>query len=528
MKRSALVIVLALSLQPTRFRAQTPESTSAIEGIVREKGTARPVGGAKVTLYAESMPTFQFGALPTSGEGVADAEGRFTVAAKPGRYRVVPSKDGFVFAPPVPLQYPREPGTWVDLTAQQTIRDLQLQVEREAVISGRVIDSKGNAFPGTSGSVSLQIYRYDDYGKRSLAGVPGLSYPGTAWSFTRGNDLGEFRLYGLSPGDYYVSVTGGGSTTFVPGNTDEAHATPIHVESGEEMRLGTIALPPPPLTTKVTLHYVRDGAPFVMGISQVTVLPSRLLLGTSERSEFSFTLAPGTYDVVVSSGLGSTAGDWGRTQVVVGTEEVTQDVEMRPGVRLKGNFSMDEVPLVQPRPLACRLVGSEPFSLAACNNNAVAPGHFSFGLQGMQPDAYVKSATVAGRDILANGIQISSDTEFDIRLGSHGAELRGTATNSKGEAVAHGVVALVPDAPLRGAAPLYKAGPTDINGLFELRGIAPGTYHLFAWTELPGSAYLNAEFMKKYEASGKPVRIEKTEPLVVDVRVADDQASGAR
>ena len=60
-------------------------------------------------------------------------------------------------------------------------------------------------------------------------------------------------------------------------------------------------------------------------------------------------------------------------------------------------------------------------------------------------------------------------------------------------------------------------GQTDINGRFELHGIAPGAYHLFAWAELPGSAYLNAEFMKKYEESGKPVRIEKTEPIVVDV-----------
>jgi hypothetical protein len=515
-KNSILAVLLTLGLQ-------TVPTTSAIEGVVLEKGTETPVPGVKVALYGESLPTFQFGAPTTLGEGLTDAQGRFTVAARPGRYRVVPEKEGYIFAHPVALQYPREPGTWVDIPAQQKVQDLRLQVQREGVISGRVIDSTGNVFPGTSGSASVQVYRYDDYGNRSLAGVPGVSYPTSAWSFVRLNDRGEFRLYGLPPGDYYVSVGGGGSSGFAPTMTDEARATPIHVEAGEEIRLGTMTLPPLAAKTKVTLRFMRDGVPFTMALSQVHILPAGgTVIGTGERSESVLSLTPGNYEVLVTSGPLGTDGGWGRTKLVVGSIESSQDLEIKPSPRLKGNFSVDGVLLPQPRPLACRFVGSEPFMLAACNNTAVAPVHLRFGIQGLQPNAYVKSVTVGGRDILGEGIRVEGDTEFDIQIGSRGADLQGTVTDSKNEKVAHGVVALVPDAPLRGAVPLYKSGPTDIEGRFELHGIAPGKYHLFAWRELPGFAYLNAEFMKRFEELGKAVVIEKTEPVTVDVRLADE------
>jgi hypothetical protein len=515
-KNTILAVLLTLGLQ-------TAPATSTIEGTVLEKGTELPLQGVKVALYGESLPTFQSGAVATLGEGLTDAQGRFTVAARPGRYRVVPEKEGYVFAHPVALQYSREPGTWVNVSGQQKVQDLRLQVQREAVISGRVVDSTGNVFPGNSGGASLQVYRYDEFGNRSLAGVPGVSYPNAAWSFVRGNDRGEFRLYGLPPGDYYVNVSGGGSGGFAPAMTDEARAAPIHIEAGEEVRLGTMTLPPPTTKTKVTLRFMRDGVPFTMGSSQVSILPAGgSIFGSGQRSEYVLSLAPGNYDVTVTPGSFGGDGGWGRTKLVVGSTESSQDIEIKPALKLKGNFSVDDVLLPQPRPLVCRFVGSDPFMLAACNNTAVAPAHLRFGIQGLQPNAYVKSVTVGGRDILGDGIRVEGDTEFDIQIGSRGADLQGTVTNSKNEKIAHGVVALVPDAPLRGALPLYKSGPTDIQGRFELHGIAPGKYHLFAWRELPGFAYLNAEFMKKFEELGKAVVIEKTAPVSVDVRLADE------
>jgi hypothetical protein len=70
----------------------------------------------------------------------------------------------------------------------------------------------------------------------------------------------------------------------------------------------------------------------------------------------------------------------------------------------------------------------------------------------------------------------------------------------------------------RGTVPRIRSVVTDSEGRFEIHGIAPGSYKLFAWPELEGAAYRNAEFMKEFEERGKPVKIEKGPQLTVDQR----------
>jgi hypothetical protein len=42
-----------------------------------------------------------------------------------------------------------------------------------------------------------------------------------------------------------------------------------------------------------------------------------------------------------------------------------------------------------------------------------------------------------------------------------------------------------------------------------MSGVAPGQYSLFAWESLPGTAYMNAEFMAPYETKGQAVTIRE-------------------
>ena len=104
-------------------------------------------------------------------------------------------------------------------------------------------------------------------------------------------------------------------------------------------------------------------------------------------------------------------------------------------------------------------------------------------------------------------------------LSKSGAVVSGTVKSASGVRLSDAVVAIVPDSPLRNSGMHYRSAISDINGRFELRGIAPGDYHLFAWEDLPGAAYLSAEFMRKYEENGTPVHIDKTEQVSVDVSV---------
>jgi hypothetical protein len=79
------------------------------------------------------------------------------------------------------------------------------------------------------------------------------------------------------------------------------------------------------------------------------------------------------------------------------------------------------------------------------------------------------------------------------------------------------VVAVVPDTPYRATPLRFRSVVTDSDGQYEIHGIAPGSYKLFAWTELEGAAYLNAEFMKEFEDRGKVVKAEKGAHLETDL-----------
>ena len=76
---------------------------------------------------------------------------------------------------------------------------------------------------------------------------------------------------------------------------------------------------------------------------------------------------------------------------------------------------------------------------------------------------------------------------------------------------------LIPDPPRRQNLLLYKkwSSPPDGTGTFVFRGIAPGTYKIFAWENLPELAEQNAVFMSDYESRGITVTVSAGLALTV-------------
>jgi hypothetical protein len=132
---------------------------------------------------------------------------------------------------------------------------------------------------------------------------------------------------------------------------------------------------------------------------------------------------------------------------------------------------------------------------------------------------YVRSAAVSGHDVLRESIRVEGDMEIDIVLATSSALVKGVVHDAGGEKLSDAIVALVPDGSLRSAADLYRSVISDRNGQFQMQGIAPGSYHLFAWADLQGAAYRNADFMKKYEGAGAALKIEKSSQIVQDLAV---------
>jgi hypothetical protein len=154
----------------------------------------------------------------------------------------------------------------------------------------------------------------------------------------------------------------------------------------------------------------------------------------------------------------------------------------------------------------------------------MVPGHYRFDISGIPntSDLYLVSATSGGRDVLAAGIDLERDAEVEVVFSTPGGFVSGQVTDGKGQSVRQAIVALVPDAPLRSAGPLYKSVAADIQGNFEIRGISPGAYHLFSWSELEGAAYRNAEFMKKLEGRGTAVIVDKAARVSANVEIIHD------
>jgi len=322
--RVPCILAIGLLTQAVLQQPLRAQSASKVEGIVLESGADRPLERAQVLLLTGSEPAYNFGASPAAiAKATTDAQGQFSIEAKPGRYRIVPILEGFVHAPSARVRTAREPGVWVQVLEKQRTPNVQLRMVREGVISGRVLDTNGrppavSTLPAvgrqtSTATVTILQYQYNEYGKRELQPVSGLSYPGSAYSFVRPDDRGDFRLYGLQPGDYYLRVSSGGpigarQNTYYPGAVDEANAAPIHVGAGEEANIGTIIIP----SQQVKSVQVRLRFPVVEGVSSREIrfgdgggiLQSswgRFTGAPHLETEMPLQVAPGHYDAMVTA-----------------------------------------------------------------------------------------------------------------------------------------------------------------------------------------------------------------------------------
>ena len=176
--------------QPARDTpAQKPD------GDARHRPDCRPRSGRRYRPAGQARARFRFGARNSpGGRGVlTDDTGLFQLVELPaGRYTLSVSKSGFVS-----LSYgqrrPLQAGTPLQLADGQEIKDIEFRLPRGSVIAGHVYDETGDPMPG----VMVRVLRYQyQQGDRRL--VPA----GTAQT----DDQGQYRVWGLMPGDYYVDA----------------------------------------------------------------------------------------------------------------------------------------------------------------------------------------------------------------------------------------------------------------------------------------------------------------------------------
>jgi len=174
--------------------------TAAISGIViDDQEPARPLGRAIVTVSAPE--------LPTSRSVVTDQKGIFLIGSLPaGRYTVKAEKPAYLTAA-LGSKRPSRSGTPLVLASGANLSGLVVRLWRGAVVTGRITDESGRPVRGAA----VRAVRDGGAGDPSLPvfsnNIIGPTPPGSAGGGAMTNDRGEYRIFGLEPGEYVVMAT---------------------------------------------------------------------------------------------------------------------------------------------------------------------------------------------------------------------------------------------------------------------------------------------------------------------------------
>ena len=220
---------------------RSPLGTATIRGRVVSAGTGAPIRHVQVNLNNTDGRW-------SGGPDLTDAQGRFEFAQLPaGRFLLSASASGYV-----PRAFGEsllgESGTPIDLIDGQVMDKVELALVRGGAISGRIVDETGGSLAGATVTVQ-RVSGPESY--------PGTWGPGHNGQLATTDDRGQFRIYGLAPGDYYVTarfasqqraMTGhartvaGYAATYYPGTATESDARRVAVESGQEVEHITFAM----------------------------------------------------------------------------------------------------------------------------------------------------------------------------------------------------------------------------------------------------------------------------------------------
>jgi hypothetical protein len=162
-------------------------------------GTAR-ISGVVVSADATSAPVRRavvrlVGQVNTNLAAVTDDAGRFEIGGvRPGRVTIVASKPAFLTTAYGALR-PGRPGTSIAIAAGQQLDGVRIVLPRGAVIAGTVLDPSGEPAADLRVSIVRAIERPRRPDARPNEGSE---------QEVRTDGRGQFRAYGLSPGDYLV------------------------------------------------------------------------------------------------------------------------------------------------------------------------------------------------------------------------------------------------------------------------------------------------------------------------------------
>ncbi|HEV3058417.1 MAG TPA: carboxypeptidase-like regulatory domain-containing protein [Vicinamibacterales bacterium] len=450
----------------------------------------------------------------------ADLQGRYEFTAVPaGDYRLSAGKPGYLA-----LEYGQqrafEQGTVLTVRNGETLEKIDITLPGSGAITGRVVDANGDPVEGISVRVMQLQFAAN---RRRPQGVAGAGRRLT-------NDQGQYRLYGLPPGEYIIMASladqpaaqtsvilpAGYAPTYAPDTPNASAARRVTVGLSEQVD-----------DINITLAQVATARVSGMVVDSLgKPVRARILVSPSYRSgvasvepaatasdadgRFEIHDVPsGEWVLQASMGGNVTEGQEGqfvsRYVTVNGTNVDDVLLPMSIGSRVEGRIVFEGNAAADPTGVAVGTVQTD-FDLAPlAGPNAVAKGHpdSTFVLTGLNgprrlrvraPTPWsLKAIRARGRDItdepLSFGSKDDSLTDVEIVLTTAAASVTGHVTDARGQVTTDCTVIVFStstDLWYQGSRFLTITRPRP-DGTFTVAALPSGDYYVVAVDRLQGT-----------------------------------------
>ena len=543
----AFCILSAVLLASAQDSAPPPKASSIAGTVVQEPGS-QSLKKVLVQVIAEDQK--QGGNYTAS----TDAEGHFHIEnVVPGRYRLFLEKTGFVGVNARGLQ---SEINVVAVQPGQSLDDLLLRLLPTAIISGRVTDEDGDPMSGVR-----VIAQKKKPGKAMREGAASGAT----------NDLGEYRLTGLFPGQYWIAAMPPPDfrdyerqrekspradnpsdaqpdsrylTTYYSGTYDALQASAVMLKAGDEMPVNFTLLPARTYRVRGVVTGIPPGQKPVVEL--VAKAGDSIHADNDVGPDGQFELrgiGPGSYVLRASAGPDSQLLTARQDISVVAADVDAVKLVVQPSFTINGHLRIEngggDLTQYAANLRQTELPEDPGFFMSPefFGTNAPADRSGNFVWKNVNPGNYIvqvyggdgqgfflKSGTLGGRDI-ATGFTASGPATVELVVSTKGGTIEGVVVEREKDVdneypVANATVVAVPEEKFRKLPDRFGNGSTDQHGRFIIRGVAPGSYTLYAWQDLEDGVWRDPDFLKSQETNGTAVKIEEDSHQQVELKLS--------
>ncbi len=532
-------------------QADAPRGTSVLRGQIVAADNGAPIRRAQIRIAAPDARE--------SRVATTDAQGRFEIKELPaGRYTVTASKGGFVS-----LQFgqrrPTESGTPIELGDNQTIDKITIALPRGSVLGGRITDEFGE--PVANAVVTAFRYAY-------VGGARRLQPAGPNARDTT-DDQGHYRLFGLPPGDYYVSAilrsggpeaadpsgeVSGYASTYYPGTPNVGEAAAVKLALAQENSGVNFALIATKLVRVSGQMLTSDGTPAANGV--VMLMPAgangrpAVALGqggagnrVDPTGAFRIAnVAPGRYQVIGRAG--GRDFELARMDLTVGTDDVEGlTLVTAAAASITGNVINDTGEPMDFRASQLQITARS----ASPDGGGAGPGFgpgappgrvgddWTFALRNITDPVLIratapqgwtlKAVTAGGQDITDMPIEVPAGQTLSgvqVVLTKKVSALSGLVTDAKGTPVLDATVVVFPaDEKLwTFQSRFIKAARPDQDGRYQIGALPAQSYFVVALQGLEDGQAGDPDFLASVRDQAAKFELGDGETKAVDVKLS--------